>query len=142
MIFFSMLNFSANVNAQTVNNTPYKAPMNNQYALVYFFDSSCGHCHKFSPVLKQFASLVGLPVYDFSIDGRPIPGFPTPIPSTPEIATAFFENPRSIIVPATFFINVNNHKYVRVSRGEASLQDLQRTYNNIINDPVVMEALQ
>lgn len=116
--------------------------MTSQYAMVFFFRSDCPHCHSFATTLKQFERLNNIYTYDFSLDGNNLPAYPSPIPAKPEISQTFFTNPRSITVPATFLINVNTRKFVRVSIGDVSLQSLQQTYQNILNDPVVVEAMQ
>lgn len=146
ILLFVMIAFQTQ--AEVYPNSPSAAssmttqPMKNQYAMVIFFESTCGYCHSFAPVFKEFTESVGIPVYDFTLDGKSIPTFPTPIPATEEIAKAFFENPRSVTVPATFFINVNSQKFVRVSIGNVSSQQLHDSYKRIMNDQEVLEALQ
>lgn len=117
-------------------------PMENQYAMVFFFRSDCPYCHQFAPTLTKFTQQNNLFTYAFSLDGKAIPHFEVPIPATPEISELFFNNPRSITVPATFLINVNNQKFVKVSIGAVSGTDLQTTFDNILADNQVMEALQ
>lgn len=116
--------------------------MHGQYAIVFFHFSQCSECHKFAPTMKQFERTVGLPVYDFSFDGQPIPGYITPIPTTPDITNAFFGNIKSAITPATFLINVNTGKYVRLSEGSVSYQALLNSYQRIRADRTIMETMQ
>ncbi|MGR5406502.1 type-F conjugative transfer system pilin assembly thiol-disulfide isomerase TrbB [Vibrio mediterranei] len=118
------------------------AALNDQYAMVFFFRSDCPYCHQFAPTLKQFSQINGLQTYAFSLDGKALNEYPVPIPATPEISQMFFENPRSITVPATFLINVNSRKFVRVSIGNVSEQELTQSVNGIFNDPSVLEAMQ
>lgn len=133
------LNLFLSLNATAQNQSEQ---MDGQYAMVFFFRSDCPYCHKFAPKLKAFAQRNNLYTYAFTLDGKTVQEYPTPIPSTPEIAQQFFENPRSITVPATFLINVNTRKYVRVSIGDVSGYALQETYDNIMNDSVSLEAMQ
>ena len=129
--------FSHASNAET--NSP---GMNNEYAMVFFFRSDCPWCHKFAPNLKQFTEKNRLFTYAFSMDGQGMSGFEVPIPATREISEMFFSQPRSITVPATFLINVNSQKFVKVSIGAVSSNDLQTTFNNIMSDPETLEALK
>ncbi|WP_390241747.1 conjugal transfer protein TraF [Vibrio sp. R78045] len=122
--------------AQTTN------AMNGQYAVVFFHFSQCSECHRFAPTMTQFEKTVGLPVYDFSFDRQPIPGYATPIPTTPDITTAFFGDIKNAITPATFLINVNNGKYVRLSEGNVQYSALLNSYQAIRADSATMESLQ
>ncbi|ENM5759976.1 type-F conjugative transfer system pilin assembly thiol-disulfide isomerase TrbB [Vibrio mimicus] len=113
-----------------------------QYAMVFFFLSSCPDCHQFAPKLKQFTQINAMQTYAFSLDGQALSEYPVPIPATPEISQRFFDNPRNIIVPATFLINVNSGKYVRVSIGNVSYAELEQSVNGILNDQAIVEAMQ
>ncbi|CAH7351254.1 hypothetical protein VCHA54P501_230020 [Vibrio chagasii] len=118
------------------------AAMNDQYAMVFFFRSDCAYCHAFAPTLKQFTQANSLPTYAFTLDGKSMDQFPVPIPATPEVSQLFFDNPRSITVPATFLINVNTRKFVRVSVGNVSYQQLEHSVNGILSDSAVLEAMR
>jgi type-F conjugative transfer system pilin assembly thiol-disulfide isomerase TrbB len=113
-----------------------------EYAIVFFFSSGCGHCHLFAPTLKQFEQQTGLYTYAFSFDGQGMKGFEVPIPVTKDTAETFFENPRKAKLPATFLINVNSRKFARMTQGNVSLQGLHETYSQIRRDPAVIEALR
>ncbi|WP_414930329.1 type-F conjugative transfer system pilin assembly thiol-disulfide isomerase TrbB [Vibrio mimicus] len=113
-----------------------------QYAMVFFFRSDCPYCHRFAPKLERFTRVNALPTYAFTLDGKGLNTYPVPIPATPDISQRFFDNPRNITVPATFLINVNSGKYVRVSIGDVSYAELAQSVNGILNDPSVMETMQ
>jgi type-F conjugative transfer system pilin assembly thiol-disulfide isomerase TrbB len=117
-------------------------PMENQYAMVFFFRSTCSWCHQFAPTLTRFTQKNHLFTYAFSLDGIGMPGYEVPIPNTPEISQLFFNQPRSITVPATFLINVSTQKFVKVSIGAVSETDLQQTFDGLMHDPLVMASLQ
>ncbi|WP_425628595.1 type-F conjugative transfer system pilin assembly thiol-disulfide isomerase TrbB [Vibrio neptunius] len=121
---------------------PVYAAMQDQYALVFFYRSDCPYCHQFAPKFKAFTERKPLPTYVFSLDNRPLPDYPVPIPATPDIAQRFFENPRSITVPATFLINVNSRKFVKVSVGDVSYHELERSVQGILSDTALLEAMQ
>jgi len=139
---FLSINLHATAQSQPNNTATENHEMDGQYAMVFFFRSDCQYCHRFAPKLKAFSQQNNLYTYAFTLDGKAIRDYPAPIPSTPEIAEQFFENPRSITVPATFLINVNTRKYARVSIGDVSRYSLQETYDNIMNDKLILESLQ
>lgn len=112
------------------------------YALVFFFRSDCRYCHQFAPKLKQLAAQAGMYIYAFSLDNQGIPGFEVPIPVTPDIAGTFFNNPRNVTVPASFLINVNSRKFVRLTVGDVTRAQLQQSYHHSLNDPRVMDSLR
>ena len=114
---------------------------NNNYALVIFFRSDCPYCHQFAPKFKQLSQDTGLFTYAFSLDNKGIKGYEVPIPITPEIGQAFFADPHNITVPATFLINVNTRKTVRISVGDISKQSLYQTYQSIRSDADVMNSM-
>ncbi|MFM2591311.1 type-F conjugative transfer system pilin assembly thiol-disulfide isomerase TrbB [Vibrio sp. TBV020] len=115
---------------------------NDQYAMVLFFRSDCPYCHQFAPKFKTFTQQKRLQTYVFSLDNQPLPEYPVPIPATPEISQLFFEKPRNITVPATFLINVNSRKFVRVSIGDVSYRELEQSVNGILSDESLLEAMQ
>lgn len=126
-----------------------QAPVNNHlaanpndYALVFFFRSDCPYCHRFAPKLAQLSQQTGTYTYAFSLDNQGIPGFEVPIPSTPDIASTFFENPRSVTVPASFLINVNTRKFVRLTVGDVTSAQLQQSYLQSLNDPQVIASMR
>ena len=116
--------------------------MTGQYALVFFHFSQCPECHHFAPTMKRLEQTTQLPVYDFSFDGQPIPGFTTPIPTNPDITAAFFGDLKHAITPATFLINVSNGKYVRLSEGNVPYTELLKSYQAVRADVTIMESLQ
>lgn len=111
------------------------------YALVFFFRSDCPYCHQFAPKLQQLSMQTGTFTYAFSLDNKGIAGFEVPIPSTPDIAATFFENPRSVTVPATFLINVHTRKFVRLTVGDVTTAQLQQSYFESLNDPQVIASM-
>lgn len=111
------------------------------YALVFFFRSDCPYCHQFAPKLQQLSIQTGTFTYAFSLDNKGIAGFEVPIPSTPDIAATFFENPRSVTVPATFLINVHTRKFVRLTVGDVTTAQLQQSYFESLNDPQVIASM-
>lgn len=116
--------------------------MQTPYALVFFYRGDCPYCHQFAPKFKALAEKKHLPTYVFSLDNQPLPDYPVPLPGTPSISQRFFENPQQITVPATFLINVNSRKFVKVSIGDVSYAELEKSVDSILNDQRLREAMQ
>lgn len=118
------------------------AARQDQYAMVFFFRSDCPYCHQFAPTLRQFTEQNNLMTYAFSLDNQPLPQYPVPIPATPDISQTFFENPRDITVPATFLINVNSRKFVKISIGNVTYTELASSVNGVLNDPEILRLME
>ncbi|MCL1064302.1 type-F conjugative transfer system pilin assembly thiol-disulfide isomerase TrbB [Shewanella benthica] len=142
VVLFLFLLFSFSSQAQPLAGSAQSAANPHDYALVFFFRSDCPYCHQFAPKLLQLAAQTSTYTYAFSLDNKGIPGFEVPIPATPDIASTFFDNPRSVTVPASFLINVNTRKFVRLTVGDVSQAQLQQSYLNSLNDPLVIASMQ
>lgn len=53
------------------------AHLGKDHVLFFFYRSDCPYCHAFAPVLEAFQSRHGIQVVAISIDGGPMPGFPS-----------------------------------------------------------------
>lgn len=53
------------------------AQLGKDHVLFFFYRSDCPYCHAFAPVLEAFQNRHGIQVVAISIDGGPIPGFPS-----------------------------------------------------------------
>lgn len=125
---------SKNVNADSFSmkndnkeiNEKYHAfdSINQIFAFVIFYRSTCPHCQRFLPVLSQFANDYGFKVYPYSTDGKASISFPNSMPMTNQIEQTFFSSP-NIEVPSLFLINVKTMKAYLIDQGEMSYVDLQ-----------------
>lgn len=106
--------------------------INQNYALVLFYRSSCPHCQRFDPIVKSFAAHYGFTVYPYTTDGQSLPSFPNSMPATQEIVNVFFGSP-SFMVPSLFLINVQTLEAYPVSQGEMSYEDLLSQMLNLQN---------
>ncbi|WP_154723963.1 conjugal transfer protein TraF [Vibrio cyclitrophicus] len=140
----TLLKFMAGSALLNVGHSVAMTPiLSDKYAVVFFFRSDCGYCHRFAPKLKQLEATTGIPVYDFSLDARPIPDFPTPLPIDQEILARFFPaTQQDKRVPATFLMNVNSIKFVRMTVGDVSVAQLNESFSNIMNDDYVLQAIE
>ena len=118
------------------------AAMQNPYALVFFFDSTCAYCHRLAPKVQQASLDFALPIYAFSINGQGIPGFEVPIPVTHDIATTFFPQTTQPVMPATFLLNVNSRKFAKLSIGDVAQRQLNQSIQQVLNDLTLQKALQ
>nr|WP_297529767.1 conjugal transfer protein TraF [uncultured Roseateles sp.] len=48
------------------------------HVLLFFFRSDCPYCHAFAPTLRGFEERHGLQVVPVSLDGGPLPNYPSP----------------------------------------------------------------
>lgn len=128
-------------NAFASQSSPNQIP--DKYAVAFFFLSTCPECHEFSPKIRQLQALTGIPVYDFSIDGRPIPDFPRPMAVDQQIYGTFFPIRQDAnAVPATFLINVNTVKFVRMTIGDVTYEQLNQSFISILNDREILLAME
>lgn len=91
--------------------------VNQFYALIVFYRSSCPHCQRFIPVLAKFGNDAGFKIYAYSTDGQSLPALQDTMPMTPEIQKAFFDSP-NIEVPSLFIINTKTMQTYLIDRGE------------------------
>ncbi len=79
--------------------------------LFFFFSEDCPVCHRFAPILKQFASRYDIEVIAISLDGGILPDYPQPKfnhnqaekLSVPVVPAVYAANPTTqTIVPITF----------------------------------------
>ena len=106
--------------------------MAKQYGFVVFFMSTCPHCHKFLPVLKQFSNTYHFNVLAVSTDGGSDPNFPNAVPNQGE--TQIYNVKQ---VPSLFLYDIKNHRSYAVGVGEMSFEQLStrliQLNNNIKN---------
>lgn len=71
-----------------------------QWGLLFFFKGSCPYCHKFAPLLRQFAQRYGFQLIAVSQDGGGLPEFPQPQADAGASAALGID-----AVPAVFVVN-------------------------------------
>ena len=87
------------------------------YALMFFFDSKCPHCHNFAPIVKSVSANYGFHVFDFSFDNQGLPSFPTPATVTQAIYHAYYGNAKPFY-PVLILQNVNTMDFYVIAQGE------------------------
>lgn len=108
----------------------------NGYALIYFFDSKCPNCQRFSPIVKDIAMTYGFKVYDFSFDNQGLASFKHPAPVKKEIYQAYYGN-TTPFSPVLILQNVNDMSFYVLSKGEMPkgllIQQLETYAKELLN---------
>jgi len=97
--------------------------VNQAYALLVFYRSTCPHCQHFIPVLAQFGKDSGFKIYAYSTDGQSLPALQDTMPMTASIEKTFFDSP-NIEVPSLFIINTKTMQTYLIDRGEMDYMEL------------------
>lgn len=92
-------------------------PIEQQWVFVVFFSSTCPHCKRFMPTLKQFTHDYHFKVYDYTLDGAGLSSYPNPLSPDQQTIHDFFGND-PIEYPALFIVKKSNLTGIPVSVGE------------------------
>lgn len=94
------------------------------HGLFFFFRGSCPYCHKFAPVLKQFAETYGIEVLPVSLDKGVLPEYPTPRFDAHVAAELGVE-----VVPSVYLVDPRGRNVIPVGAGVMSADELaERIY--------------
>lgn len=110
---------------QAPKSTTHKAnpeikDLSSNYYFAFIYRSSCPHCKKFSPVLKDFSGSFHIKVRAFSLDNESLDGFDA-TPLTPELFQTFYvAGGYKPTVPALFLVNRHTLEAYAVLFGEAT----------------------
>ena len=96
------------------------------HALVFFFASTCKHCHQLAPTLQSVAKAYGLHIFDFSWDGKAIPGFDNPGVVTESIFKTYYVN-LPAIAPVVFLQNTETLAFYPIAQGGITKDALLKT---------------
>ena len=108
------------------------------HELIFFFASTCPHCHKAAPHLKAWASAQGIEVQAISFDNKSLPEFETTIRAHKEIVAAAFQD-RTIEYPALFVINSKTLALYLAVIGEFTVQELDTRMQTLIPKIIAFE---
>ena len=101
------------------------------YYFVFIYRSTCPHCHKFAPILKDFATTFHLKVRAYSLDNESLEGF-SAHSLTPELFQTFYvSGGYKPTVPALFLVNRHTLDAYAVLFGKASPYQLARRVNEL-----------
>lgn len=120
-------NHPGNANSLIAENN---AQVQNRFAFVLFYMSTCSHCQRFDPILKSFSSENHIPVLAYTLDGNSLPSFPNSFTPTKNEVLKFFptENP---VVPTLFLMDEKTHRIYPMMKGEATLDQLSQRFDQI-----------
>lgn len=102
------------------------------YYFIYVFKSTCPHCHKFTPLIKDLADSLVIPLKAYSIDGQTMSNLPFE-PMTPQLFDTLFTGAGfKPVVPALFLANQETGQVYAVSFGESNAVDLASRLNELL----------
>jgi len=99
-------------------------PFFKTHVVVFFFASTCPHCHTQAPVLLRWANVTGARIEARSFDDKPLPGFETQRPVTRDLVDVAFAG-RPISYPALFVMNETNSQLFPVAFGTLNDEELE-----------------
>jgi type-F conjugative transfer system pilin assembly thiol-disulfide isomerase TrbB len=112
--------------------SPLLNELTNNYRFLFIYRSDCPHCHKFAPVLLDFANHFNITIDAYSVDGKPLPGL-TAKTLTPELFQTFYLGGGfKTAVPALFLVNRHTMQAYAVLFGEASPYQLARRVQELM----------
>lgn len=111
----------------------------NTHHLVFFFSSTCPHCHNSAPHLKAWTNQVNVEVDAYSFDGRGLPEFPEAKPVTNELVASAFQT-NTIQYPALFIMNQRTHALYPVVVGEFTFSELVSRMKGLVPKIIAFEG--
>ena len=102
-----------------------------KHSLVFFFASTCPHCHDQAPVLAEWASDHQAKVLAFSFDDRSLPEFQDASPVTTDLVDVAFAG-QPIRYPALFVMENATHTLYPVAFGALSQDELNERMTQLL----------
>ena len=118
--------------------TPTSTPFFQSHVLLFFFASSCPHCHHQAPILKSWANNHGATVDARTLDGKPLPEFPTATTATASLVETAFRG-SSIRYPAIFVMNSTSHALYPVAIGSLTRDELDVRMQTLVPKIIAYE---
>lgn len=101
------------------------------HQLLFFFASTCPHCHKAAPSLKAWADMHHANVMAVSFDRQPLPEFPQMV----EVSDALIQTAyagQNVTFPALFIINNQTNQLYPAIMGEWTESELEHRLKALI----------
>ena len=117
--------------------SPFKST--DAYEFILFYSTTCPHCLKFAPTLRQYSDKSGIPIQAFAVNGNKSHYFPNSIPLTQETIEQFFGKNASLALPSLFLLNKKNLHAYPVSQGALTYTELQLRMSKLIPKTVQFE---
>lgn len=113
------------------NHFETKNPFFKNHQILFFFSSTCVHCHRQAPVLKAWAESFGVVINAMTFDGQTLKEFPNSKSPTTQLITVAFQG-RPISYPAIFITNTNTLAIYPVTFGALSDTQLSARIEELI----------
>lgn len=105
--------------------------LSSNYYFAFIYRSTCPHCKKFAPVLKDFSDTFHIKVRAFSLDNESLDLFDA-TPLTPELFQTFYvAGGYKPTVPALFLVNRHTLEAYAVLFGEATPYQLAKRVHEL-----------
>lgn len=104
--------------------------LKDEYGLFFFFSSQCEYCHKFAPIVQQFAKNYDWKIMAISLDGGSIPGFLNPVPDN-GIAAKW----QVIVLPSLFAVNPTTGHVLPIAFGLTSIDQMENRIMTLLKNP-------
>ena len=139
LIIFISLGANANIAVDEINSiiqkkepsktvqtqtSPELKDLQDNYYFVFIYRSTCPHCHKFAPVLKDFTDNFNLKVKSYSIDGQSLPEFKAERLTAEMFQTFYVNGGYKATVPALYLVNKHTLQAYAAIFGEANYYQL------------------
>lgn len=102
--------------------------LSKHYGLFFVFKSSCPYCHRFAPIVKEFASTFGFEVKAISADGGVINDFKN---ASRDNGALKVINPQGVY-PALFLANPKTMQIIPIAWGMVSITELKENCRYIL----------
>ena len=97
--------------------------INDRYGIFFLFRGDCPHCHRYSPILKNFQQKYGISIMAVSMDGGTLPDWPKfMINNSNQIGKMGIEGGT---VPATILFDKTTRKVIPLGFGVLSHSELE-----------------
>lgn len=118
--------------------TPARTPFFKNHVLLFFFASSCPHCHHQAPILKDWANNHGVTIDARTLDDKTLPEFPTATTATASLVEAAFRG-NSIRYPALFVMNRVSAVLYPVAIGSMTTDELNTRMQTLVPKIIAYE---
>ncbi|MCF6768410.1 conjugal transfer protein TraF [Thiotrichales bacterium 19S11-10] len=103
------------------------------YVFIFFYRSTCPHCHQLAPVLKDFANYYQVKVISYSTDGGELDGFKGKKMTSKNYQDYFLAGGFQAVVPALFLQNKYTDQAYPVLFGEAEPYQLAQRMAELLS---------
>ncbi len=102
------------------------------YEFVVFFKSTCPHCHRFIPILKDFATYYGIHISAYSVDGPDLDDLHAKKLTSQVFWDYYVQGHFRASVPGLFLKNIHTDQVYAVLFGEAKPEQLARRMSGLL----------